>query len=704
MAFPSGDGSQGNPYRIADCTDLQAMNSNRAAHYVLSGNVDCSASSGWNGGAGFLPIGNPGAQFTGSFDGAGYTISGLTINRSGTPYVGLFGWVNTSYTIQRVGLTDVNIVSSSYGGGIAGAMENGTIDQVYTTGSVLTASHYTGGIVGYFYGGSLTNSYSRAAVTGGIYAGGLAGYMLFGSITSSYSTGSITCSSTGGIVGITAFGNVNNSFYDTQTSGKSDTGNGTPKSTADMKLLATYTVSGTAGLTTPWDFLGNSNNDTGTAEFWNIDSGVNNGYPSLRWADTSAPVVLNVSSGTANGSYKVGAVIDIDVTFSEKVSSTGNVTVTLETGDTDRTCTFTVSNANAGSCDYTVQAGDGSSDLSVNSVSGTIVDSYGNALSVTTPTTNLSDNKSIVVDTTAPTLIFSSSSDLVSGSSTSLTSVTFTLTFSEEVTGFDSSDITLSNGSLKDFTEITSHRVYTFGVTPRTYGVVQISIPAAVANDAALNSTAAAVDFSFEFVASGVLIITNPHSHSRTPDNIIELEPPFLDVQSHFSYEAVKELYNDGVIQGESATLFAPDDFLTRAEALKLVLLALDLPLNTEATPLHFSDVDSDAWYSIYVATASEAGIASGYSDASFRPDASITRAELIKILIQAMGGGISHPKSSPFTDVNEADWFKSFVDNAYLLGLIQGRDENLFAPKDFMTRGEGATVIFRALAVTSGD
>ncbi|HBY74005.1 MAG TPA: hypothetical protein DEG44_04970 [Candidatus Kerfeldbacteria bacterium] len=118
----------------------------------------------------------------------------------------------------------------------------------------------------------------------------------------------------------------------------------------------------------------------------------------------SAPTVLAVTSTTANGYYKKGTTVDIDVTFSETVTSTGDVTVTLETGSTDRTCTFTIADATTGTCDYTVQAGDTSADLAVKSITGTIVDSSGDSLTVTTPTTNLSAGKQIVIDTTKPTV------------------------------------------------------------------------------------------------------------------------------------------------------------------------------------------------------------------------------------------------------------------------------------------------------------
>lgn len=120
--------------------------------------------------------------------------------------------------------------------------------------------------------------------------------------------------------------------------------------------------------------------------------------------DTTPPTITSVSSDTANGSYNAGDIIDIDVTFSEAVTSTGNVTVTLETGDTDRTCTFTVSNSTTGTCNYTVQAGDTSSDLNVNSISGTIADQSSNAMVNFVPTTNLSANKALVIDTTSPTV------------------------------------------------------------------------------------------------------------------------------------------------------------------------------------------------------------------------------------------------------------------------------------------------------------
>ena len=138
--------------------------------------------------------------------------------------------------------------------------------------------------------------------------------------------------------------------------------------------------------------------------------------------DGITPTITNISSNKTNGAYKVGEVIDIDVTFSEAVTSTGNITVTLETGSTDRTCTFAVSNSTTGTCDYTVQSGDTSSDLTVSSVSGTIADQAGNLISNFSPSTNLATNKSLIIDTTPPTVSITSPTEgaTVSGSSVSI--------------------------------------------------------------------------------------------------------------------------------------------------------------------------------------------------------------------------------------------------------------------------------------------
>ena len=152
-----------------------------------------------------------------------------------------------------------------------------------------------------------------------------------------------------------------------------------------------------------------------------------NGYIYTGVVDITLPTITNVSSNKSNGSYSIGEVIDIDVTFSEAVTSTGNVTVTLETGSTDRTCTFTVTNSTTGTCNYTVVSGDTTSDLTINTISGTIADQYLNTMTDFAPATNLAANKALVIDTTttAPTMFAPTSSS--SQVNSSPLSISFTL-------------------------------------------------------------------------------------------------------------------------------------------------------------------------------------------------------------------------------------------------------------------------------------
>jgi hypothetical protein len=145
--------------------------------------------------------------------------------------------------------------------------------------------------------------------------------------------------------------------------------------------------------------------------------------------DETAPTILSVNSSKANGSYTTGEVIDIDVTFSESVTSTGNVTVTCETGDTDRTCTFTVTSSNTGTCNYTVQAGDTSADLNC-AISGTIADLAENAMTDFTPEAAnvMSALNAIVIDTTAPAVSAFSIPESSSNRTVDLSAATFTCT------------------------------------------------------------------------------------------------------------------------------------------------------------------------------------------------------------------------------------------------------------------------------------
>jgi hypothetical protein len=215
--------------------------------------------------------------------------------------------------------------------------------------------------------------------------------------------------------------------------------------------------------------------------------------------DTTPPTVSHVTSTTENGTYKVGDTVAITVEFDEAVMVTGSPQLTLETGTTDRVVDYASgSGATTLTFNYTVQAGDSSSDLGYTSTAalalngGTIQDSAGNdaTLTLASPgvSNSLSANKAIIIDGVFPTV---SISDDTTGTATG--DVTYTFTFSEAVTGFTADDITVSGGSKGTFTAV-SGTVYTLVVTPSAGSTSDITVDVAadIATDAAGNTNTAA--------------------------------------------------------------------------------------------------------------------------------------------------------------------------------------------------------------------
>ena len=158
--------------------------------------------------------------------------------------------------------------------------------------------------------------------------------------------------------------------------------------------------------------------------------------------DNTAPTVLSVTSNTTNATYAVGQAINVLVTVSEAVTVTGTPQITMETGSTDGVAIYSSGSGTTQlSFTYTVGAGENSSDLEYNSTtalglnSGTINDSVGNAAILTLPgllgASSLGGTKSIVIDTTAPSMTYTAISPGTSG--TSLTP-TVTMTMSEAAT------------------------------------------------------------------------------------------------------------------------------------------------------------------------------------------------------------------------------------------------------------------------------
>ena len=192
--FVDPPGTEGNPFLVNNVTDLLRVGREGAnppgytdwtlsAHYKQTANITLpsvvAGQSNWN----RIGTYNPTGQFTGTYNGDGYTITGLTID-STSDYQGMFGYIGSGGRVENLGLIGVTITGAQNIGGIAGYNDgraNGTIGNCYVSGSV-TGTSSVGGIVGDNYNGYILNCYATGDVTGTDNVGGIAGRMSNGGI------------------------------------------------------------------------------------------------------------------------------------------------------------------------------------------------------------------------------------------------------------------------------------------------------------------------------------------------------------------------------------------------------------------------------------------------------------------------------------------------------------------------------------------
>ena len=173
------------------------------------------------------PIGARWSSYTGTFDGQGYTISGLYFNNPTSSYVGLFGSIGANGKISNVGVLDSYFQFSELGGGVCG-VNHGTVRDCKNTGSVRGLAAI-GGVCGLNEkGGIIENSFNEGTVSGTgdnvQQVGGVCGYNN-GTIKSCYNTASVSGqNSVGGVCGLNSRGIITNCFNEGTVSGQTFVG------------------------------------------------------------------------------------------------------------------------------------------------------------------------------------------------------------------------------------------------------------------------------------------------------------------------------------------------------------------------------------------------------------------------------------------------------------------------------------------------
>lgn len=177
-----GNGTAIDPYMITNVSELQAMEDNLDAQYILASDINASNTARWNGGKGFDPVGvanftdpSHDNEFDGSLNGNGHTISNLSINRPEEGDVGLIGYMSPGTVISNISLKEANINGGESVGSLVGFNRNGTIKNVKITGNI-KGSTLVGGIVGeQDTNATILNATAKGKVNGTVFVGGIAG-------------------------------------------------------------------------------------------------------------------------------------------------------------------------------------------------------------------------------------------------------------------------------------------------------------------------------------------------------------------------------------------------------------------------------------------------------------------------------------------------------------------------------------------------
>jgi uncharacterized protein YgiM (DUF1202 family) len=170
----------------------------------------------------------------------------------------------------------------------------------------------------------------------------------------------------------------------------------------------------------------------------------------------------------------------------------------------------------------------------------------------------------------------------------------------------------------------------------------------------------------------------------------------FTDVSGHWAETAIEQAVSAGYVQGYPDGTFRPDDVVTRAEFVTMLDSAFQVPDDSYANPGDVSDQD---WFAQDVESALAAGYVSDYPDGTFRPQDGESRQDaasmLAKLLKLNSNGDLS------FADAGQIDSSAvPYVSGLVAAGIFTGYPDNTFRPQETITRAEAVVIVNNALAM----
>lgn len=180
----------------------------------------------------------------------------------------------------------------------------------------------------------------------------------------------------------------------------------------------------------------------------------------------------------------------------------------------------------------------------------------------------------------------------------------------------------------------------------------------------------------------------------------VKEEIRFADVsENHWAFKEIVFLGKTNVINGAEDGNFYPEKTITREEALKMICEAFDISVS--GAQCNFDDVDQNAWYYKYVASAKEKGIVNGISEREFGIGQNVTRQDICVMIMRAAENGSSEYPENVFTDKDDiSDYAKNAVDYLSALFVVNGFTDGSFKPHNQCTKAEISKIIYNCVHI----
>ncbi|MFC4597810.1 polysaccharide lyase family 8 super-sandwich domain-containing protein [Cohnella hongkongensis] len=193
--------------------------------------------------------------------------------------------------------------------------------------------------------------------------------------------------------------------------------------------------------------------------------------------------------------------------------------------------------------------------------------------------------------------------------------------------------------------------------------------------------------------------IPKPPNQPENPGMPEEPAAELTDLSGHWAQAAIYRARQMGIVDGYSNGTFLPNAFVTRAEFA--VMLTKALGLEGGEAQLEFTDRAAiGGWAVDAVSAAVQAGVISGYEDGSFRPGDSLTRAEMVTMIMRALRlpSGRAVDSTGFADDAEIPNWAKTAAAASRELGIVNGRAGSRFVPNDRANRAEAVVMLLRML------